>query len=46
MKSNCYLKFAMFLMMLIPAFGINAKDIVPGEVWLDTSGNPVNAHGG
>lgn len=46
MKSNYYLKFAMFLLLLIPAFGINAKDIVPGEVWLDTSGNPINAHGG
>lgn len=46
MKSNYYLKFAMFLLLLIPTFGINAKDMVPGEVWLDTSGNPINAHGG
>ena len=46
MKSNCYLKLAMFLLLLIPVFAINAKDIVSGEVWLDTSGNPINAHGG
>ena len=46
MKSNCYLKLAMFLWLLIPVFAINAKDIVSGEVWLDTSGNPINAHGG
>lgn len=26
--------------------GVVAKDIVNGEVWLDTSGNPINAHGG
>ena len=46
MKFNNILKFAMAFAMLIPVFNANAQDIVSGEVWLDTSGNPINAHGG
>lgn len=46
MKFNNILKLAMAFAMLIPVFNANAQDIVSGEVWLDTSGNPINAHGG
>lgn len=36
----------MVVTMLLTASGLGARDIVPGDVWLDTSGNPINAHGG
>lgn len=36
----------MAVAMLLTASGLGARDIVPGDVWLDTSGNPINAHGG
>ena len=39
-----FLTFA--VMLILSVSGVEAKDIVPGEIWLDTSGNPVNAHGG
>lgn len=39
-----FLTFAVILILSVS--GVEAKDIVPGEIWLDTSGNPVNAHGG
>ena len=39
-----FLTFAVIL--ILSASGAEAKDIVPGELWLDTSGNPINAHGG
>ena len=38
-------------LMLIPAYA-KAKtanvntEIIPGQVWNDTDGNPINAHGG
>lgn len=32
--------------MLTTAPIADAKDIVNGDVWLDTAGNPINAHGG
>ena len=46
MKNFSLLKLAMAFILLTSAFSAGAKDIVPGEVWLDTSGNPINAHGG
>lgn len=46
MKSNCHIKSVLFLLLWIPVFGINAKDMVPGELWLDISGNLINAHAG
>lgn len=39
-----FLTFAVILILSVS--GVEAKDIVTGEIWLDTSGNPVNAHGG
>lgn len=39
-----FLAFAVFL--ILSASGVEARDIVRGEFWLDTSGNPINAHGG
>ena len=39
-----FLAFAVFL--ILSASGVEARDIVRGELWLDTSGNPINAHGG
>ncbi len=46
MKFIHYLKITVLLLMLTHTLGSHAKDIVNGEVWLDTSGNPINAHGG
>ena len=46
MKLYDILKTAMAVVMLAAPPAINARDIVPGDVWLDTSGNPINAHGG
>ena len=46
MKFIHYLKITVLLLMLAHTLGSYAKDIVNGEAWLDTSGNPINAHGG
>ena len=37
------------LLLWLPIFAqgnTSAKTVTNGEVWLDTSGNPINAHGG
>ena len=46
MKFIHYLKITVLLLMLTHTLESHAKDIVNGDVWLDTSGNPINAHGG
>ena len=38
--------FKIALTLILSVFSVEAKNLVPGEIWLDTSGNPVNAHGG
>src|SRR6266571_6768766 len=39
---------AMFqwLSLLLPCAALTATEFRPGEVWLDTEGNPIQAHGG
>lgn len=43
---NTFQRFLLAVIFLSSFMGVVAKDIVNGEVWLDTSGNPINAHGG
>lgn len=38
--------FLIALALILSVFSVEAKNLVSGEIWLDTSGNPVNAHGG
>jgi hypothetical protein len=43
------MKLLSLLILLVSAqclFAQNQTDFVPGEVWKDTNGNPINAHGG
>lgn len=46
MKLFRILFLTMAVVLLAAPQAISARDIVPGDVWLDTSGNPINAHGG
>ena|ERR1700761_1498 len=41
--SSC---LATVLLFSIPVLSQSSKFIVSGAVWLDTEGNPINAHGG
>ncbi len=43
MKVLHFLFFSLCLCAILPG---HAQNIVPGEVWNDTDGNPINAHGG
>ncbi|MBO7317711.1 MAG: family 43 glycosylhydrolase [Bacteroidales bacterium] len=46
MKRLTIVSLAISLIALLTMCGTKSQNIVPGEVWLDTSGNPINAHGG
>lgn len=46
MKIIDKLRTLLTLSLALVAMCATAADIVPGEVWLDTAGNPINAHGG
>ncbi len=45
MKYNSCIKLVLTLAFLLIVFGINAKGLENGAKWLDTAGNPINAHG-
>lgn len=40
-------KYRLLLALLLPAFALAGTDAFrPGEIWTDTDGKPINAHGG
>ena len=46
MKKYFFLTIATAMVILLTMCDNQALKIIPGELWLDTSGNPINAHGG
>lgn len=46
MKIIDKLRTLLTLSLALVTLCATGADIVPGEVWLDTAGNPINAHGG
>lgn len=44
MNRNCFI-YALLIFILPMAANAYAKDMIQGDRWLDTDGNPINAHG-
>ena len=44
-KNIVYTAFATVAIILLASCNSQPRNIVQGEVWLDTAGNPINAHG-
>lgn len=43
---NVYMFFVCLFLAHIAALASEKKEFIPKEIWVDTDGNPINAHGG